>query len=269
MNENSIKKIPYPNKNELLVLNEIILKLNETNNIKQTSKWAEKKGYQTRAEKPFSATTIKRLILTEKQYKGGLGNLLNGLYVRNMYEVVDKKKKMKLEKYWIKIKVPSPIKMGLINEKALEEVRKKLIEKTKTHNYPTKLNTYLLSGLLEHSECGGKMYGHKQKNGNPRYRCRKCRHSVNLKEYENHIFKFLDSILFSTEGMNNLINQYSNQIKGSSSKRTLKESLKNIRCSIPKLKKAIKGLYIKFGTDDKFKKDKFQFQIEKKRKKYL
>ncbi|MDD4178529.1 MAG: zinc ribbon domain-containing protein [Candidatus Margulisbacteria bacterium] len=254
------RKILYPNADQLKVINQVLIKLNELDNIKQTVDWVNRNKLM--GDKKLCHTSLKRMILTEDQADGGLGGLLEGVYARNMYEVVNKRKSKKDKKQWERISIPSPIRLGLIDEKQLVSARELLLEKKKNYKRHTKPCVYLLSGLLFCSKCGMKMYGHTQVKGISKYRCKACGFRVNKKDFDEHVMMALNSMVLETEEVQQQLNSSVCEGETTSKRQLLDKAIRDCSQDLVEIEKRRKGMFRAYG-DELITKDAFDLENNK------
>ncbi|MCX5751383.1 MAG: zinc ribbon domain-containing protein [Candidatus Saganbacteria bacterium] len=229
-------------------------------NIKQTVDWVNRNKLM--GGKKLCHTSLKRMILTEDQADGGLGGLLEGVYARNMYEVVNKRKSKKDKKHWEKVAIPSPIKLGLIDEKQLTSAREILLEKKKNYKRHTKPCVYLLSGLLFCSKCGNKMYGHTQVKGISKYRCKACGFRVNKSDFDEHVMMVLNSMVLETEEIQQQLNLTVGEDEISSKRQLLEKAIRDCGQGLVEIEKRRKGMFRAYG-DELITKDAFDSENNK------
>ncbi|MEW6686575.1 MAG: recombinase family protein [Candidatus Edwardsbacteria bacterium] len=236
-----------------LIINEqesfILKKLFETfincQRIKTTARLMNQAGYRTRKKKLWTDSTVRRL-LQDSTSKGI--HILNHTKSRGEGKGWDKKPK----EDWVELKVEPIIKEELWTQANLI-LKKNAKPRTK------KPRAYLLSGLVQCSECNSKMYGYAYGRAIPCYKC-KCGAKIYMQELDNVFIETLKHYEFNPK---DLIAELPNN-------KTLKEIDKEIEIvkrSIAKNEQEIDkliGLHFNKLIDDTTLKDKVSVLEERR-----
>lgn len=175
-----------PNTKGSALVNELFDLFIENKAYKTTADILNRRGYKTKNDKVFTATSIRRHVSD---------SIYVGKYVRNKRgNGEDGRLYNKEKEEWITIDSPK-----IISDEKWKIAQKIVSEINKVHGSFKKRNTFLLSGILEHKGCGGRIYGHRQERAKPKYICRKCGFKTDLDPLEKAVIDCLENQVFKTE----------------------------------------------------------------------
>lgn len=165
-----------------------------------------KKGYRTRKGRPFSDTTVRRLL--EDPISKGVRRVN---YTKSLGE--NKKWVLKPESEWVLLKVPA-----IVTEKVWDEVNSILKQQLKVNKRETKKVAHIFTGYVV-CHCGNKMY---VLSNSPKYTCHNCRNKIREDDLEEIFHDQLKDFLFNEEEISKHLE---NSIDGLNDKRRQLEVL--------------------------------------------
>lgn len=154
-------------------------------------------GYRTRSGKPFTDTTVERLIRD---------TTAKGIRVANHTKAQARNKSWvpKPENEWVRLSVPAIVDEDLWNDcnRILMDV------KSKYTRVRRKKPIYLFSGLVYCGHCGGKQKLYPQTGWN-KYRCFKCANKIAMEDIEELFVEQLGGFLLSEDDIGEFLDSAS------------------------------------------------------------
>jgi len=177
------------------------------------------RGYRTRGGRPFSYSSINRLLQDPTA---------KGLHRKNYTKSLGKGKEwvLKPEKEWVYIEIEPIVSKELWNQcnKILEEQRKK-------NKRPARKTVHLFTGFA-FCHCGNKMY---VPSSSPKYTCYKCRNKIRVDDLEEIFHEQLKGFFFSPDQVKEYLEQADSQIKEKQELlQTLLDEEKRVRAEMDK-----------------------------------
>jgi site-specific DNA recombinase len=198
------------------------------------AKLLNKAGCRTRGGRPFSYTSVARLLRDPTA---------KGLHRRNYTKSQGKGKDwvLKPESEWVFAEV-KPI----VSEELWDQCNQILDEQAKKNKKPARKSVHLFTGFA-YCHCGSRMY---VPSDSPKYICYKCRNRIRTDDLEEIFREQLKSFLFSPEQISEYLDKADSQIK------ERKQLLSALQQEQQRLQREIDKVY-QLYYDDKIDKNGF------------